>query len=113
MTSGLFGRLQQELVTREKHPGLTMAEVLGLPDDVRRLINWMMRQRAATLADAARFMQCDEAAARGRLADLVEQGFVREFELRGTLYYQVRLAPKRGRAMPADLWQALDEKVEG
>jgi len=109
----MFGRLQEELAAREKYLGLTMAEVLSLPDDVRRLINWMMRQRAATLAEAARFMQCDETAAGGRLADLVEQGFVREFELRGTHYYQVRLAPKRGRAMPADLWQALDEKVEG
>jgi hypothetical protein len=26
--------------------------------------------------------------------------------------YRVRLAPKRGRTMPANLWQALDDKVE-
>ncbi len=113
MSGGLYGRLQQELGAREKNPGLIMADLLNMPDDQRQLINWLLRQKTAVLAEVVRFMGRDEAAARDLLTGLVEQGLVREFEQRGTLCFQVRLAPKRGRAMPANLWQALDDKVEG
>jgi predicted transcriptional regulator len=109
----LYGRLQQELGAREKSPGLTMSDLLDMPDDQRQMINLLMRQKIASLADLARLMDREEAAARDLLTALVEQGLVREFEQRGVLRYQVRLAPKRGRTMPANLWQALDDKVEG
>jgi len=112
MSGGLFGRLEAELTAREKSPGLTMSDVLDMPDGQRQLINWLLRQRIADLAQVAHFLDCDEAAVRETLAGLVEGGLVREFEQRGTLRYQVRLAPKRGRTMPENLWQALDDKVE-
>lgn len=112
MSGGLYGRLQQELGAREKSPGLTMSDLLDMPDDQRQMINLLMRQKIASLADLARLMDREEAGARDLLTVLVEQGVVREFEQRGILRYQVRLAPKRGRTMPANLWQALDDKVE-
>ena len=46
------------------------------------------------------------------LADLLDKGWIRELEIRGVTQYRVRLAPKRGRALPANLWQALSDKVE-
>jgi hypothetical protein len=46
------------------------------------------------------------------VADLVEQGFVREINLKGEHRYHVRLAPKKKRDLPADLWRALDQKLE-
>lgn len=112
MSGGLFGRLAAELTAREKTPGLTMSDVLNMPDDQRQLFTWLLRQRTPGLTEVARFLGRDEAAAQAVLAGLVEQGLVREFEQRGTRRYQVRLAPKRGRTMPANLWQALDDKVE-
>jgi hypothetical protein len=113
MSGGLFGRLEAELTAREINPGLTMADVLGLPDDVRRLITWLIRERTVDMEDLIRFMGSDEAVVRTLLDDLVEKGYVREFERRGAHCVQVRLAPKRGSTMSDSLWQAIDEKVEG
>ena len=112
MSQGLFGRLEAELTAREKTPGLTMVEVLSLPDGQRQLINWLMRQKSASLAEVIAFVGGDEAVAGDLLNELEQQGFVRRVEIREAVSYQVRLAPKRGRTMPADLWQAIDDKVE-
>lgn len=110
--SGLFDRLGQELHAREKAAGLTMMDVLTLPDDLRKLFNWMMRQEEVGLADVTAFLRQDEAVARKLLADLVERCFVREAQAAGETRYRVRLAPKRGREVPLNIWQALDDKTE-
>ncbi len=109
---GLFNRLQGELDAREQSPGLRMSDLLTLPEPQCGLLNWMLRQVQVGLGEVAAFLQRDEDGARALLADLREQGFVREIEMRGATTYRVRLAPKRGRAVPADLWQALEDKVE-
>ena len=113
MSGGLFGRLESELTVREKNPGLSMADVLELPDDTRRLITWLIRQKMASWSDAVSFLECDDATAGVLLGDLVQRGYVRDFEMRGVRCLQVRLAPKRGRTLSAGLWQALDTKVGG
>lgn len=112
MVKGLFGRVQQELEAREKCPGLSMADILLLPDPLRRLANWLVREREVGLSEVATFLEQDEAAARATLATLVEKGFVNELEIRGETRYRVRLAVKRGREVPLDIWQCLGEKVE-
>ncbi len=109
---GLFDRLGQELNAREKASGLTMMDVLTLPDDLRKLFNWMMRQEEVGLADVAAHVEQDESAACRLLADLVERCFVRETRVGSETRYRVRLAPKRGREVPLNIWQALDEKTE-
>lgn len=112
MGKGLFDRLQRELEAREKSPGLVMSDLLTLPDALRDLLNWMIRQDQVTLADMTDFLGQDEASAREILADLLDKGLIRGIEIRGVTHYRVRLAPKRGGALPSNLWQALDEKVE-
>ncbi|MBN1140097.1 MAG: hypothetical protein JXM73_26240 [Anaerolineae bacterium] len=113
MGRGLFDRLDGELAAREKSPGLSMADLLTLPEPLSGLLKWLMRQRTAAFADVAAFLGGDEAQARLALADLLDKGLIRELEMRGATQYRVRLAPKRGRALPANLWQALSDKVEG
>lgn len=112
MSGGLFDRLDAELNAREKTPGLLMSDVLAMPDDQRKVINWMIRRKTVELPDLARFLERDEQSAQDMMAGLIELGYVRSFEKNGVLRYQVRLAPKRGRTMPENLWQALDDKVE-
>lgn len=112
MSKGLFDRLQQELDAREKAAGLSMADLLELPETLRKLANWMMRQQTIHLADAAAFLGQDDAAAQATLAALIEKGFVRELKIHGETCYRVRLAPKRGRDVPLDVWRALDDKIE-
>lgn len=113
MSQGMFDRIEGEMAAREKSPGLSMADLLTLPEPLSGLLTWMIRQRAAAFAEVVAFLGEDEKQAHLVLADLLEKGWILEFEMRGVTYYRVRLAPKRGRALPANLWQALSDKVEG
>lgn len=112
MSGGLFNRVQGELEAREKSPGLTMADLLTLPEHQADLLNWMMRQAEIPLVEVAAFLGQDEEQARAILTNLIQRGFVREIEMRDVTTYRVRLAPRRGRHMPLNLWQALEDKVE-
>ena len=112
MGAGLFNRLEQELQAREQSLGLRMSDLLTLPEALSALLTWMIRQGQVGLADVVAFVGQDEASARARLAEAMDRGYVREIELRGATFYRVRLAPKRGRELPANLWQALDVKCD-
>ena len=112
MTGGLFDRLRQEMDAQEKAAGLSMADILTLPEHERRLFNWMMREGEVGLADVAAHEGQEEMATHSMIASLVEKGFIRQYEVRGEVRYKVRLAPKKGRDVPLNIWQTLDEKVE-
>lgn len=112
MTKGLFDRLQAEIDGREKAAGLSMADVLSLPDALRQLFNWMLRQEDVSLADVIQFTGQSEKKVREMLNTLVEKGFVREMKVGEEYHYKVRLAFKRGQQLPLNIWQALDGKVE-
>ena len=112
MDKGLFNRVQGELNAREQSPGLRISDLLVMPDPECGLLNWMIRQGPVTFSDITTFLGQDETNTRAILADLSNQGYVREIEIRGVTTYRVRLAPKRGGALPANLWAALDDKVE-
>jgi hypothetical protein len=109
----MFDRLEGELVARDKSPGLDMADLLTMPQPQSRLLRWMLRQRTVPLAEVVAFLGEDEEQARSVLDGLLDNGLIREFEVRGVMQYSVRLAPKKGRALPGDLWQAISDKVEG
>ncbi len=113
MGGGIFDRLDNELTAREKSPGLSMADLLTMPEPQRGLLRWMTRQQAAPYADIVAFLGGDEEQACTVLADLVDKGLVRAVDIRGVKQYSVRLAPKKGRTLPGNLWQALSDKVEG
>lgn len=110
MGSGLFGRLQQELAAREKTMGVTMTDILALPPVERQLLNWLIRTGDVN-ASAVAAQVGDKAQAQRLLAGFIARGFVREYTSDGTLYYQVRLAPRRQRNLPANIWQALTDKL--
>lgn len=113
MSRGLFDRIEGEMAAREKSPGLSIADLLTLPEPLSGLLKWMIRQRTVAFAEVVAFLGGDEEQARLVLADPLEKGWILEFEMRGVTHYRVRLAPKRGRALPANLWQALSDKMEG
>jgi len=82
-----------------------MVDVLALPDELRTIVIWLMRQGEAGLPELAAHVEQDEATAGTLVADLVAQGFVQEMlnEGKGQPRYRVRLAAKRGRQTPLDL----------
>jgi len=113
MGRGIFHNLEGELAAREKSPGLSMSDVLALPDPLDRLCKWMLRQRQVSLDEVAAFLEQDERLAQQSIETLLDRGFVREVAMGETIYYRLRLAPTRKRQIPLDLWQALSGKVEG
>ena len=110
---GLFDRLKGELEGQEKAAGLSMADVLSLPDGLRKLFNWMLKQKKdVSLSEVLAFTGQSDAEARQMLAELVEKGFVREIPVKPEHRYRVRLAPKAGKDIPLNLWDTLGEKTE-
>ncbi len=111
MDKGLFNRLQGELNARDKSAGLSMADVLALPEPLCTLVSWMIRKGQATLPEIKDYLKQDEAPVRKLLANLIEKGFVREIEVRGQSQYRVRLAPKKGQNLSRNLWGNLDDET--
>lgn len=110
MGKGLYNRLQGELEAREQSLGLQMSDLLALAEPECGLLNWMIRQGQVTFADVAARLGKEEAQVRQILDGLLQKGYIREIEMRAAKTYCVRLAPKRGRELPSDLWKALDDK---
>ena len=108
---GLFDRLQGELEAQEKAAGLSVADVLELPDQLRQLVNWMMREGDVSLSQVTKFTKQSEQDTRRMLATLIVKGFVREMPVKPEPRYRVRLARKRGKEIPLNLWDALGEKT--
>jgi amino acid permease/predicted transcriptional regulator len=87
--------------------GLSLAGVLALADPDAELVGWILRQGDVTLSEVAGHAGQDEAAVQTRLRSLVERGLVRETD--GGSRYTARLAARRGRALPEELWDALSQ----
>ena len=114
MSGGLFDRLQNELNAREKARGLSMTDLLSLPDAERKLMNWLLDRQEASFSELVTQAGESKQRVRAMVDALVMQGFLRKIE-RGTeeenVGYQVRFARKRGASLPLNIWSALDEKI--
>ena len=96
--------MSEEQSTGEQ-AGVSMADVLALPDEVQMIVTWFIREGEAGPREVAALIQQDEATANTLLAKLVAQGFVQEMpaEAEGQPRYQARLAAKRTRKLSLDL----------
>jgi hypothetical protein len=88
---------------REENPGLSVADVLSLPDDLFDLIKWMVKQKRVGLPEVASFMKQNEAGSLRTLAFLAERGYIKEIETGGKTLYIVRLDTRKGLPVPLDL----------
>ncbi|HNT74410.1 MAG TPA: hypothetical protein PKH77_05255 [Anaerolineae bacterium] len=111
MNTGLFEQLQRKLDEQEA-AGLTMTEVLTMAAPLRRLVNWMLRQPPVTFTDVMAFVAEDEGATRAMLKALMEKGIVHSVNDAEVLRYRVQIAPRRGRPIPLNIWQSLEEKIQ-
>jgi len=98
-------REQQSEPPAGEQAGVTMADVLALPDELRTIVTELMRQREASLAEIAALVEEDEITTHALVADLIAQGFVQEVHNEGEEqpHYRVRLIARRGRGLPLDL----------
>ena len=97
--------------------GLTVADLVALPEDQRRLVNWLLRQgtvkrQAVTAVEAATHLGQDETKIRNTLDALVSEGVVKKSEDAagtGETRYQPSLILRRGRRVPREIWKALEK----
>jgi len=107
-----FRRLEEHLSQRAPVEGITLADVMGLPDPLRSALNKMTHGGPMTLRAFSAELQlpADETRRLGRL--LIEKGFLRAIdpgEAADKVAYQIRFARKRGRSMPQALWKAIED----
>lgn len=88
--------------------GLSVLDILTLPDDQQQLLNWIMRQGEVKFTDVVAHLGGDEGVARTLLEVLLEQHFVQEIPGEGESLYCIKLACKRRRELPQKIWNALE-----
>jgi DNA-binding IclR family transcriptional regulator len=89
-----------------------MADVLALPDPLRQLATWMLRQDAVSLEKVVAHLGQETEQVRALLDTLVVEGFAQVQNHDGEPQYRMSLV-SRQRCHPArDLWQTLDEKLK-
>ncbi len=92
--------------------GLSLGDVLALPDLAQQVVSWMMREtvtgkETVSLADAVTYAGLSEANVRTVLHTLVERGFVHEIEVDGTIRYRPQSVSRRGRPFTEQIWRKL------
>jgi hypothetical protein len=91
--------------------GLHMADVSTLRDPLRQLVNWMTRQGEVTLAEVTTYSGGNEWIAQLMVDELIEMGVVYPLEGSADPRYRIHLAARRGRQVPTEIWQSLDETI--
>jgi hypothetical protein len=89
--------------------GPSLAAVTELPAPLRALMAWLTRRGEATLAEIARQPAGPPERVDAILGALVTEGFVERIGEGPDSRYRVRLAPRRSRPLPPDVWAALGE----
>ena len=97
---------------QEHTAGRTMADVLTLPDPLRQLATWMLRQEAVSLEEVVAHLGQETDQVRSLLDTLVAQGFTQVQDRQGVPQYRMRLLSRQRRQPTLDLWQTLDEKLK-
>jgi hypothetical protein len=90
-------------------PGLHIADVGTLRDPLRQLLNWMTRQGEVSLSEVTAHVGGNECITQLMLDELIELGMVQPLEGAGDPRYRIHLAGRRGRQVPREIWQSLDE----
>ncbi|HLO88311.1 MAG TPA: hypothetical protein VK203_25360 [Nostocaceae cyanobacterium] len=81
----------------DSRPGLSLAEVLTLPDEQRKIVQWMMRRSdGVSLVQVESQIQEETQNTLAFLDELIDQGYIQEFLADGEIKYRVNLAAKRG-----------------
>jgi hypothetical protein len=91
--------------------GMTMAEVVDLPEEERKLLNLILRKGKVNLYQAAALMKTSHDKALEALKNLADRGFILRMEESTGPTYRGLLATRRGRRLPDHIWDVLDQKA--
>ena len=88
-----------------------MTDVLSLPDLERSIVNWVMRESRATLAQCVVALEQPGEILQPILPQLVAEGFLRCVEPEADLaeqIYEPAMRTRRNRRVSKAIWDALD-----
>lgn len=91
--------------------GVSMFDVLLLPDPERQLVNWIIRQGKATLSDCVHHTGKPEASVETTLKNLVEQGLLQFSHFADDGYYKPQLTSEKQRLLPNQIWEVLKDNT--
>ena len=110
---GLFDRLQSEIDRRDDVPGFSPADLLTLTDDLRRVIQALMRRGDASAAELAEHVDLSADEVAKVLDALVEKGMATPtVGPADAPRWRAQLGRRRGRAVPAGIWARLAERTD-
>lgn len=109
----LFARMQAAMDAAETRAGVSPEALIDLPDDLRRLVQWIARRGDVAAEDAAEGLGLATDDAAGLLADLEAKGFVRASDVDGVRRFNVAFGQRQARELPIDLWALLDDRTGG
>ena len=109
MDEGRSGR-PREGAAREMGAGVSMLDVLALPDGERQVVQWVLRQNGAAVSEVAAHIGQDEAAAAAALESLTARGFLERLDGDGEVRWRARITSRRAaRNTARDVWKALED----
>lgn len=91
--------------------GLNPLDLLALPQSQRDLVNWLSRQKQATLSQIQSSLNLSPQETAQTIRALKAAGYVREALVEGHLYYRVAFSGKISRAaqnLPDAIWSKVD-----
>jgi MinD-like ATPase involved in chromosome partitioning or flagellar assembly/predicted transcriptional regulator len=106
------GQRSTEPLSERSSGGITMLDVLTLPDQQRQLMNWMLRQGSVKLEEVIDRTGQDEIGVLSTLDDLIAQGFIQKFKVGDEFQYQPLLTSataKKQKKSSKDLWKSLED----
>lgn len=112
ITQELLKQLRTESLDLIETAGLSLADILILPDSLRQLVNWIMRYQEVSVVEVATHIDEQEEVAHTMLESLVAQGLLSKRNVRGKHRYKLRLAPKQKRHLPEKIWQVLEDNSD-
>lgn len=109
MNQDVFAHLLIELASLPDMDGVSMSEIVFLPEHVRILMNWMIRENSFQFGNLAVFLNQDEENTRLILDILVKKGLVEEVKGDEQEGYQIHLKVSRNYRVPKDIWKVIDD----
>lgn len=109
MTSPVQGEVPYPRHPRSAVAGpKTMTDLLTLADPERSLVNWLLRQRGASLDDILAHTQAEPAAVEAMLDSLMAMGFLTLNEDTDPGLFKPTLVSRKPRALPEELWKTIE-----
>lgn len=108
----MFQQLKKELKEMPplSSPGqVNMSDLIAFPDGIRKLLNWMVRQKIVQVATVANFLGEDEDSAQELIDVMVKKGLVEEVKTDQGTQYQVTIRSAKKYRVPDKIWKAIDE----